>query len=163
MINQKFVDFDGYDILCSAPVYNLRQYKVYGMINPVSLKLFYIGCSRVRMIDRVIIHFKQMPSFKDRRKDDIVDALFNLKMMPMIVIYSVHEDKEKAMAVEKGLICAMSHIDYDIDLTNRNASKSLAGDISTTYLPSISEKSNLYNHECILKSIVSNAKPKPKQ
>lgn len=142
---KRYTDFKNYKNVESAPIFNTDLNKVYGLIDPENNELFYVGCTRMPMVDRVTRHLRTHYRTLDKRMTHKLNKLNQSKTFPIVVIYCAYESRELAESAERALIIAMSQLDYNVLLLNGHGSKSIPGDLRTTYLPSM--KTRNVEHE----------------
>lgn len=93
------------------------NYKVYGLIDPISNTLFYIGCTKAHMSLRLSQHYCEL-SF-NRRKNSILKKLIDFDLLPKIHIFFESDNKVIARNLEANLIKFLFDETLTIDLDNK--------------------------------------------
>lgn len=124
-----------FESIKTGEIYNSSMYKVYGLINPETNHLFYIGKTNDRMIRRLFEHYRVFSGSK--RKTEELKQLSLKGLVPKVKIYYLIENEKEAEIVEKYLInFLMMHTNMDI--YNFQSYNGL--DVVTTYMKSMKIK-----------------------
>lgn len=102
--------------------FNSRSfYKIYTLIDPVTMQIFYIGCTKEEIYKRVYLHSTENTVNKKEKisKNERLKNLLDNHIEPIVKVLYFIEDKKIARIVEKYLINFCSNNKYEINLLNR--------------------------------------------
>lgn len=96
-------------------------YKIYLLIDPIDMSIFYIGCTKQEIFKRIYNHTTDHTCFRLNRTDKNrkINELLDSNIEPIVEVLYFIEDKKIARIVEKYLIHFCSNTKYSIRPLNR--------------------------------------------
>jgi hypothetical protein len=97
------------------------HYKIYGIIDPINNELFYIGCTKVNISERIMCHYREYSCSKKPRenKHEKLQEMIINGIKPKIKIFYLIKEKNLARNIEKYLIHFLINEKYSINLLNK--------------------------------------------
>ena len=118
---REFKNFEFYEEIYNCDDFNTSNYKVYGLFDPFSAKLIYVGCTKQTMSARLLNHL-QSPAVRSNMRN-FIEKCKEAKTMPIPIIFFSTDNKDLALNIEGALIYVFSNLDYEVDLKNVNCAK----------------------------------------
>lgn len=97
--------------------FNQRVHKIYGLIDPRSNTIFYIGCTSIPMHERLYQHFVDSGTFTPKYK--VLKSLLINDIYPEVKVFYFIDDKYTARIIEKYITNFLATNNYNIDLCNK--------------------------------------------
>ena len=97
-------------------------YKIYGISDPTTNELFYIGCTKVKIATRIYCHYKEKSVWDGsdlESKNKRIKLLVNNGILPNVEVFYYIKDKNTALSVEKCLIHFLINNTNKINLLNK--------------------------------------------
>lgn len=88
----------------TLPSYNDARYKIYTLTNPMNDEIFYIGCTKSTLHQRLCSHILGFGFCGLKRKTEIIRDIVSNGYVPIINPCYWIESKEEAQLIEKHLI-----------------------------------------------------------
>ena len=107
--------------------YNERIYKIYALIDPGDMTIFYIGCTISPLHIRMSQHIYDI---SNGGKTKMIKKILNENSFPVIRILYKIQDKTKARIAEKYITHFLMHNKLKVDLKNMHGSNNISEKIN---------------------------------
>ena len=84
----------------------MKQYKVYVLVDPISLKIRYVGITKSSLSKRLYNHISEAKTLREGMtyKNNWINSLFKMNTQPIIRLISSYDTREESAKIEKYLI-----------------------------------------------------------
>ena len=84
----------------------MKQYKVYVLVDPISLKIRYVGITKSSLSKRLYNHISEAKTLREGMtyKNNWINSLFKMNTQPIIRLISSYDTREESAKIEEYLI-----------------------------------------------------------